>query len=257
MDEKEKQKNKQLTAKDIMSDRKYRSRAILAFYAILFLVLIIMIRVDGSPTKNNNKKDNSNPKTEKPGDNKKEDMFDGFDLIASKSFEYIYILTINDDVFVSTGKKYNDKEMFTLVVNKKDKIEYLVEKETIKGKEVIAKDKDAYVSMKKPIVELDYFDTDILNKILNKTEKISNNELFITNKNLCSILKCSTKDDTLTNKIELDIKNNYIIEIKIDYFSLISTLNTKLPVPDEIKKAFISLSYKNFNLVEDFDIKYE
>jgi len=243
-------KKNKLSMKDIMTDRKYRARAILVFYAILFTIVIIWSRslpetVD--KPKNNSKEETPNAKVE-------EEIFEGFELIAEKNFEFTYTFELNKNKIISSGKKHENKEQFISTVNENDSVDYLVDGSFVKAKD---KSKDKYVEINKPFIILDYFDISLINKILLASVKISETELTISNSELCLLINCSFENEEAINKIELDLKNNNIVNIKIDCLSLMSSVELNPEESELIEKASIILEYKNFNLVENFNINWE
>ena len=256
MTEKEMKPNNKITMKDILTNRKYRARAILAFYAVLFLVLIVSFRTEGTkPTNNKNNKEITNNGKDK--NNKEEEIFGGFELIAEKNFNFKYTLIIDEDEITSIGKRYNNKEQFVMMKNSDEKFDFLVEGDIVKAKDESSIAHNEYNIASKPYINIDYFDISIINKILNKARRISEKELSITNKELCLIVNCVSIKEEGLNTIELDIKNNNIVGIKIDWLALITSIRIDSAVNEEFKKATIILSYEDFNLVEDFDINYE
>ena len=243
-------KKNKISMKDIMTDRKYRARAILAFYAILFTAVIIWSRsMPEIPKKKDTNKEENNAVV-------KEEIFEGFELISEKNFEFTYTFTLNENKIISSGKKHKNKEMFISTVNDEESIEYLVDGSFVKAKD---KTKNKYVEINKPFIMLDYFDVTTINKILLKSEKVSETELTISNKELCLLINCTTENEEDINKIKLELKNDNIVSIDIDCLSLMPSLNLNPEGEEEelVEKANIILEYKNFNLVENFDINWE
>ena len=242
-------KNK-ITINDIMTNRKYRARAILVFYGILFVFLISYARTGNSNKEENKAKDNDTNKIIE----KKDEIFNGFELIASKNFEFVYTFTVNENEMVSIGKKYNNKETFKTVVNKKEEIDYFADGSYARAKDKVS---NSYTTISKPFVILDYFNVDLINEILNKSEKLSNIELTITNKELCSLISCTATNEEDINKIELELKNNNIVGIKIDCLAFLLSMNLKELDDGKIENANIVLEYNSFNLVENFELNWE
>ncbi len=242
----------------LKTDSAYKSRIILLGYALFFVVLIIILRFGNTNDGNTNKKNNdNNTNINENTDNTKTDDFKEFANIRNGIFNFVYTLNINDDLYISTGKKYNQKESFTLTESKTNrKLIYLVY-----GNDIVAKLEDGvetdstYVIASKPVTYIDYFDHTVLEKIIKESTYNKNDDTYeIINSKLVDILEYNServKDKEATNKITLEKKNNNIISIKMDYSNFAKEFD------ETITEISFSLEYTEFNLVDDFDITYE
>ena len=234
---------------DMMSDKKQRSRLILAFYAVVIIILVIMIRVgSGSNTTQNNEensKDNSYNQEIETDDNKEVQQL--FSLIDTNNYEFNYTLNFDNEIYIASGKRNNDKFSFTFVKEGETPIEFLGTKNNIKAK-VNEEEQEAGF----PYQYLNYFDNELLKRIIKNSSKVEDELYVITNSKLKTISNDfhSLESDSL-NTIKLTIKNNTIIGIEIDYSNAISELLNR-----EVT-AVITNQYTNFNLVDDFSSNFE
>lgn len=244
-----------MSLKDYFNDPKYRARAILAFYLVLFIALIVWFR--SMPKSDLNTNDNKFPNTNQNENNDQIKETGPFSLITSNNFNFEYILNIDTTKITSVGKKYMAKEEFILTNNiSPTKVEYYVDGLGVKGRE---KNEDGtskdYIEMSKPYLYIDYFNTIMLKQIVNAAKEAdSNTNLTISNKELCEIVGCPAKVDDGINTIELEFKNNYVVGIKMDY-SAFSVALSPYYDSEELTTTIFELKYSNFNLIDDFNIK--
>lgn len=238
--------NKQeFTAKDILDNKQYRAILILIFYAIFFIGIIISAR--STINKNKNKEANKEEtKTEQKSNTK--DKLKGFYTSKNANYEYKYTLIISDKTTEHTkiyeGRKYKDKDSYTLTEDGKIKTYisndgYTFEK---KGEQIIVSNETYYL--------INYFNPDVINKIITKSVYIDNNHYTIANRELGKLLNSNiSMADTKTNTIDLYYTQDKITKIEIDYSNYANALDNK------INSAKLTLEYKSFGTVEDFNIK--
>ena len=89
----------------------------------------------------------------------------------------------------------------------------------------------------------DFFDVDLINDIL-QSSRFEDGEYFISNKDFSEKVGFPQTEDTIYGVYIQAIKqNNIITSIEFDFSEIDTNIET------------ITLQYKNYGLVEDFDIK--
>lgn len=226
-----KKEDKKFSIKEIFTNRQYRSIAILIFYAILFTVIIIAIRIP-----NDKIEDNGNRVTN----------LDGYKLIDNKNFSYKYTIIADEDIFYYEGKKYNDKEFVKITKNEESR-EYYFNKDNI-----YIKENDNYLLINgKPYVLFDFFDTDVLDEIIVRSfiENEENHKYKVDNQRIYDVLSKNTmKINSGDNYIYLTYRNDNITGITFDFSNYAKEIGTGY------KKVIITLEYYDFNLIDDFEI---
>lgn len=228
--EKGEKKEERFSIKEVFTNKQYRSIMILAFYVVLFAILIVAIR---SP------KDLS-----ESGDNGASiSSLAGYELIDGRNFNYKYIVQLDDETYVYEGKKYNNKDLFT-VSNGEESKEYYVVDES-----VYVKNGDKFKrTISKPILVFDFFDTDVLDHLIERgvsTEE--KNHYKIDSQDLYVVLNSdNSKVEKSDNFVTLTYRNSYITGIT---FELTNYANL---VGERCASAIITLEYFDFNLIDDF-----
>lgn len=228
---KKQEKDKKIKIKEIFANTQYRAIIILSFYAILFIVLFMMIRMPS----NNSVNENGNSITE----------LKGYELIDNKNFAYKYTVLLNYDEYVYEGQKYGNKELLTVSKDNETEEYLFIEdkfyiKENEKYKEIITK----------PILIFDFFNTDILDNVIVKSTLIdsdknryrADNQLLYDN-----LTNYSAKVEEGNNYINLYYRNSNIIKIELELDNYAKVIG------ENYHKVMITLEYYDFNLIEDFD----
>ncbi|MBQ7136797.1 MAG: hypothetical protein IJO43_02315 [Bacilli bacterium] len=215
--------------KELFTNKQYRSIMILALYAILFAVLIVIIR---------------NPVNVVSGGGSIKSKVDGYELIDNKNFGYKYTVTLDEDTYVYEGQKYNNKDLFTLSKGE-ESVSYYIE-----GDKFYKEEDGVYKSIiDKPIIVFDYFNTNILDQLIIRSVLIDEkaNKYKIDNQSLYDVLnEDSSKVESGENYITLGYRNSNITKIEFELG------NYARLVGDNYDKVIISLEYYDFNLIEDF-----
>lgn len=219
--------------KEIFTNKQYRAIAILIFYAILFAVIIVSIRLTPSTSINESGNHVSNLK--------------GYDLIDGKNFNYKYIVTIDSDIFIYEGKKYGDEELLTV---KKDGVKeeyYFTKKNTYK------KENEKYVLVEnKPYILFDFFDTDKLDEIILRSIEIDeeNHQYKVDSQEIDNVVSPTFNlVESGDNYITLTYRNDNITGIAMDFS------NYAKAAYEDYKKVIITLQYHDFNLIDDFEVE--
>lgn len=226
-----KREGKKFSIKEMFTNRQYRSIAILIFYAILFTVIIIGIRMPSGKMDDN-------------GD--RVTNLDGYKLIDNKNFSYKYTAIVDEDVFYYEGKKYNDKELVKITKNDESRDYYFNEDN------IYIKENENYLLIDvKPYILFDFFDTDVLDEIILRSfiEDEENHKYKIDNQGIYDVLSRNTiKINSGDNYIYLTYRNDNITAITFDFSNYAKEMGS------EYKKVIITLEYYDFNLIDDFEI---
>ena len=217
--------------KELFTNKQYRSIMILAFYAILFAVLIVFIRTPGENMSDDGGSTVTNLK--------------GYELIDNKNFGYKYTVTLDDEEYIYEGQKFGNKELVTLSKDD-EKRDYYIE-----NNKIYLEDNGIYIStIEKPILIFDFFDTDILDQLVTRSILIDENvhRYKIDNQDLYDVLnEDTTKVESGDNYITLNYRNSNITKITFELDNYSKTIG------ENYDKVVISLEYYDFNLIEDFD----
>jgi len=229
---KKNKKSNKFNIKEIITNKQYRSIAILLFYAILFIVIIIGLRMPSNYTENNNGGNITNLK--------------GYQLIDSKNFNYKYTLLVDDNLYVYEGKKYNNKELFSLTSNNQ-KEEYYID-----GKKSYMKKNNQYkLQEEKPYILFDFFDVELMEEIISrsvyKQEGSYSNQ--VTNQELHNVIgEGFKKYEEEFNYINLIYRNDNIVGVVLDLS------NYAKAIYEDYNTIIITLEYSNFNIIDDFNV---
>lgn len=232
----EEKDNRGFKASDLVTNKQYRAIIILVFYFFLFLVLIMSVR-------------NSNSKESTTTEENKETVtvtskIKGFSSIKQANFHYRYTLNIDNNNYIYEGKKYNKNDSYTLTVGTTKKVYTTIDEFTFENKN------NENVLVDKPYYYIDFFDPEILEKILIKAVNKENNIYTITNTNLDRLLGNKIGvDDKSENNILLQYTDGTVTRIDIDYTNYAKYNGAN------INKVFLTLEYNDFGIVEEFNIK--
>ena len=243
--------NNDFNYSSLVFDNKYRSRLILAIYIIIFVILIIFLRLNIKNTDNYSESNNEvlNNEIVDNDNEENENLYikSLFSYIDLNNYNFEFKIYYNDNIYVSSGKRFNRKYDFNLT-DGSSTVNYLVSGELVKIKQ-----NESYTVSMLPYFYINHFDNEILKEILASSRQISENSYEITNGILSSFVDSNYNlivgDDELLNTIELDIKNNIIVGINMDFTNLFNHY-------DEVSLLKISLNYSDFGLVDDFDVNF-
>lgn len=227
----ENKKEQKFEFKELFTNKQYRSIAILIFYAILFVVVIAMIRMPSNSGIMENGTHVTNVK--------------GFELIDNKNFSYKYTIMVDDEQYIYEGKKFKDKDLVTLTKDEETREYYL------ENNKYYVKEEDSFVSIvEKPILIFDFFHTDALDMLISRSILIDEvaNRYRIDNQDLYDVLNSdNSKVDSGENYITLNYRNSNITRIVFELDNYSKTIG------ENYNKVIITLEYFDFNLIDDFD----
>lgn len=224
---------KKITVKDIFTNKQYKAIASLIFYGCVILALIVFIRTTPTQTQTINNNNNS--------DTIVETSVPGFQSIKHKNFNFKYILEDGENKTVYEGKQSNNAISFL------ETSESLPEKKEFFYEDGLffEKENEKYVLSKFKINYFNFFDVDLLEKIISNSE-IDEDEYIISVEKFGKIIgDTSLTDPDKEISISMEKKNNTITKIELDLSELSADLTS----------IFLDLEYSNFNLIDDFSLK--
>lgn len=234
-------KKEKLEWKDLYRDSKYRARIILLGYLLLFVILIAAVG-GGVPFEKYQK--DQEPALESEKSPSVEGQLESFDLIRSANFQFQYLFESNGQSYQIEGKKYQEKEIFTLSYAE-EMISFVVSENGIFARI----GEESYQSASRPYQYINYFDVSLLEKILYQSSKLDDTHYEISNTILSKILG-NEEELEGSAMIEVILQNNYITGIKMDYSSYANSKDSSI-----MSMSFV-LNYSNFNLIDDFEINF-
>lgn len=216
---------------DLITNKQYNAilNLVLGFGTII--ILIIMIRLSGSSVPNNTNNNINNNGTQS--------VVSGFNDIKGKNFSFKYTLAENGKSVVYQGKERENKILFTDATNK---LEYYVI-----GDVVSVKKGNDYVIGTNPSKYFNYFDVELVEKIISSA-KVDEDDYVISTNDFSKVVS-SDKSAEGDIYISLTKSNGIITKITFDLgeYAVLTDKN--------IKTSVLTLEYSNFNLIDDFDIK--
>lgn len=194
-EKKKKQNKKKFNVKELFTDEKKRARLILLAYLIFFIVLIVAMRSSATPVDDDIANTINNQADEK---------------LAMYNYEFTYTITEGENKYIYTGKHYNEKELFTYNHNSYYK----------EGSLVLKQEGDNWVKVDNPYVEYEYIQLENIDKILGKSDFISQTtyedgsvlnsyKMYVDGKVTDNVLNITSKDEKLM-KIEMLFENKTI-----------------------------------------------
>ncbi len=220
----------------ILKDKKTHSIILIVFYCLLFLSLIFYIRIKHNLENSNNNKENIE---------KIESIFELQDYLENKNYSYEYTLKVDNDTYKYTGKRYLDKEEFVFQNG-------LISENYQRNKsDIYKKENDKFIKTELPYHYFNYFDSDLIGAILEKSTFDSKNNLYeISNKDLQDIIgnQKNNYEQEGINTIEIIYGDNNVVSIIIDLTNYVKTINET----DDL--VILELKYMNFQKIKDFSI---
>ena len=212
--------------------KKRNSRIILGIYIIFIIIVVIIIRTS-TGTENNT--------TNNSVENINNEFNNDFILMNNRNYEFDIQLRINDDSHTSIGKIFENKIYF-------DYDDITIVSGTMNNVKATNKETNEEIKTKLPYAYFNYYDPDIIKKIIGHS-KLIDGIYQISNKDLAELINDNTiVDEEKMNYFTLNKKNDYVTGVVIDISNVASeSMNMNAMV-------VITIEYKNFGFVEDFNI---
>ena len=231
-------------------DERYHAIAMLALYGLFFFTVILIIRT--SPTSTNDEKVTDSP-TNNPTNNIVDDnnKNQNKDNLSNESFDinysYVYTLENNGVKEVFTGKRLDDKEIFTYITST-GSTDYARLSDNY-----LIKENGEYHLVDIPSPNLKYTDMD---KIVSLTEKASlakEGNIYKYSVPVSEVLTMYDSDRiaeaTLYDNIIVTLENEVIKTIDINFTNYASIINGNVATTLTIKMEF-----NNVGTTENFDV---
>ncbi len=219
-----------------LKNKKTRSIFLIIFYCLLFLSLIFYICINHKLEKSNNSVKNVE---------KVESIFELQDYLEDKNYSYEYTLKVDNDTYKYTGKRYLDKEEFVFQNG------LISETYQLNRSDIYKKVNDKFIKTELPYHYFNYFDSNLIGTILEKSIFDSKNNLYeISNKDLQNIIgnQKNNNEQEGINTIEIIYGDNNIVSIIMDLTNYVKTLNAT----DDL--VILELKYMDFQKIKDFSI---
>ena len=220
----------------VLKSKKTRSIILTIFYCLLFISLIFYIRIKHNLKDSNNSEENIE---------KIESIFELQDYLEDKNYSYEYTLKVDNDTYKYTGKRYLDKEEFVFQNG-------LISETYQRNKnDIYKKENDKFIKVELPYQYFNYFDSDLIGTILEKSIFDSKNNLYeISNNDLQNIIVNQKNNDEQEgiNTIEIIYGDNNVVSIIMDLTNYVKTLNET----DDL--VILELKYMDFQKIKDFSI---
>lgn len=230
---------------------RYHAIAMLALYGLFFIILIIFIRLSPTPTETNKAETPTNtnkPTTNITSDNKNETSNEKipnekFDI----NYSYIYTLEYNGVKEVFTGKRLDDKEIFTYITST-GSTDYA----RLSNNYLIKENKE-YHLVDIPSQNLKYTDMDKIVLLTEKSSLSKEGNVYKYNVPVSEILTMYNRNQiaeaTTYDSIIVTLENEVIKTIDINFSNYAYIINGNVPTNLTIKMEF-----NNIGTTENFDV---
>lgn len=236
------QENKKFDIGSIASNSRVKAIFMLIFYGLILVMLLIFLN---NPTDNNIKCNIKNESSDSSIDGIITSKIEGFIPIKTNNFNYKYSFNIDGLTYTYSGKKYSFKDKFNLVIDDLIKEYYIYDEISLLNNNGV------YMLTSKPYMYIDFFDTELIEKILlNLNYSIDLDVYYISNNKLAKLInKEGLEDSNLVNPVIVsrDSSNN-INKIVINLLNYVKTITNS----DDYTIASLTLEYENFGNIKNF-----
>ena len=229
--------------------KKRNSRIILGIYIIFIIIVVIIIRTStGTENNTTNNSVENNTNTNEIVNNEinnnvenPEEVNNEFVLMNDKNYEFDINVSFEGTSHTSVGKIYENKIYF-------DYDDLTIVSGTMNSVKAINKETKEEVQTRLPYAYFNYYDTNVIENIIEHS-KLVDGIYQISNKELAELINDNTvSSEEKMNYFTLNKKNGYVTGVVIDISNAASESMNK----DTI--VVVTIDYKNFGLVEDFNI---
>lgn len=237
-------------------DERLHAIAMLIIWGIFILILVIMIRLSPTPdeqtTTPNDNKDNQN-QVENPtpdigsnnDNNTSNDPTESFEV----NFSYIYTVTNNGVQEVVTGKKIDEKEIFT-IITKEGSNSYAK-----LSNNYLQKENGEYHIVESPSPNLIYCDVEDISYLTEIGTLTTQGNVYTYQVPVIQIVKIynptfdtSSIDSNLKDTITLTTENGTLKTIKANYNNYFTT------VSGQLSTLTIEMEFSQVGTTEDFEV---
>lgn len=212
---------------------KKKSILVMVFYFIFFVILIIFIR------------SNRSPKPLSPNVQEQEEQTEPKGLLSTTNYHFTYKLKIDNVIYTYDGKRFNDKELFTISsgFSGLDSSEYYRY-----GELVLVKKANDYVLSSMPYYYFNYFDTNLLNKIINNSVYDQTKDQYvISTQNLSRLIDANhIINSSSENYLSIQYTNKRISAININFTNYVKDRGESHEIVE------LELNYNNHGNITDF-----
>ena len=217
-------------------DERYHGIAMLLIYGIFLLVIVLAIRIGGT---SNYEEVPTSPSPTPIVDEEQE---------KPNNYSYTYRITKNGISAVYLGKRVEDKEKFTAIINGVS-IDY-----AILSNNFLILENGTYQVTDIPDYDFKYCNQDKILELVKDEIPTENGNLIkytVNNHKIATIFQEEVKDLYGNNMIQIQQENGQVKEITLDFSSYFSNKN-------EVETNWIAeLSYTDIGLIEDFNLLTE
>jgi len=218
-----------------VNHEKKKSILIMIFYLIFFVVLVIFIR------------SNRSPQPLSPKVPEKEEQPEQKSLFSTTNYHFTYKLKIDNVIYTYDGKRFNDKELFTISAGFSglDYSEYYRYDDL-----VLVKKANDYVLSSMPYYYFNYFDTNLLNKIINNSVyEQTKDQYVISTQNLSRLINANhIINSSSENYLSIQYTNKHISTIHINFTNYVKDRGENHEIVE------LELNYSDYGNITDFSL---
>ncbi len=196
-------------------------------YVIVFIMIVIGILI-----MDNNKEEV-----------KESDEKETSSVVSKNNYSYEYKLTVNNDTYTYVGKKFNQKEQFSISDGKKSIMYFIY------GDLTLMKKNNELVLCDKPYYLFDYFDLDVIDSVIKMASYNKDKKQYeLTSMNFGYAFDEEIEDDGI-NTIKIEHNKDNVSKIKIDF------TNYAIGKGEPVNIVYLELTYNDYQKIKDFEIK--
>lgn len=238
---------------------RYHAIAMLAIYGIFFVILIVFVRMspttdDNNQSTTNNGSNNSpvveNNETKDPTNNIIDNSSKDEEVDINEDFEinYSYVYTVENNGIkeVFTGKRLDDKEIFTYI-NTNGSSDYA----KLSGN-YLKKEDGEYKLVDEPSSTLKYLDMDKIIALTEKANLTKDGNIYkyaVPTKEVLSIYGYEQMVSDAIDKIIISLENGIIKTIDIDFSNYNYVINGNIAA-----NLIIRMEFNNVGTTENFNV---
>lgn len=229
---------------------RYHAIAMLIIYGIFILIIVLMIRLDGTTNTNTNKtpdttsnpNETTSPNTDTNNDKENEERIIGNDI----NYSYSYTITLDNSNEVYLGKKIDEKEKFTLIKDGQTTNYAIIDDN------YLVLENNKYRIASSPSDYFKYCDVSNIFSLIENEDSIKENNTItysISNKKASTVFRSKLiNDNEQLNTIKMYIPNNSLKTIDLVLSNYFSSLK------GEGHTLIIHMEFVDIGTTENFNI---